>query len=179
MPTFSPDDAKLALRTTEGRVLLLNTQDGSEVTAPLKHGGEVHALAFHPNGEILISGGFVSKVRLWDMATYQLLATLEGHQEDVFGAAVSPDGRHLATTGGTHITSSDQMEHEGEVCLWDLTARTLEARFTAHHGCVVCAVFTPDGESLVTTGRDGMVHIWNVQEILETGIVGEAEVLRD
>ena len=36
-----------------------------------------------------------------------------------------------------------------------------------HYGSVTCGVFHPDGKTLITTGRDGKVHLWDVEELLK------------
>jgi len=165
-PVFSPDDATLVCGTSGGRILILDAQNGSNITEPLVHGGEVNAVALDPEGRLLVSCGADKLVKLWDMTTFACVAVLKGHQEEVFWAAVSPDGKIVATAGGVAITNNKKLGHDGEVCLWDPATKQLVTRFTGHHGTVQCVVFTPDGKSLVTTGRDGMVHIWDVHDLL-------------
>jgi len=47
-----------------------------------------------------------------------------------------------------------------------VAARKLLATFAAHYGSVMCAVFSPNGQSMATTGRDGKMHLWDVAELL-------------
>lgn len=83
--------------------------------------------------------------------------------------AFSPDGSLLVTAGGTRFADETPWEHDGEVCLWDTATKSLVAKFNCHYGCVMCAVFSPDGKSLATTGRDGKMHLWEVAELLAYG----------
>src|SRR5262249_16750708 len=69
------------------------------------------------------------------------LATLQAHDTDMAGLAISPDGRTLATATGF---PEWVREGVGEVKLWDLGPRKWTARF-AGRGPVA---FTPDSRSL-------------------------------
>jgi WD40 repeat protein len=75
----------------------------------------VNALAFSPDGKTLATGhgplGAVGWVKLWDVPTGNVKATLEGHTSIVLAVAFSPDGGTLASAG-----------QDGTVRLWDVTA---------------------------------------------------------
>ena len=56
----------------------------------------VQSVAFSPDGTTLASGSH-GDVNLWDVATGENIATLEGHTEWVYSVAFSTDGTTLAS----------------------------------------------------------------------------------
>ena len=114
------------------------------------HSNSVLAVAFVPDGTILVSGGQDDKVRLWDLATGRESAVLN-HAGVVRCLAVSPDGK-LLTTGCS----------DGKVRLWNIVTRQEIRSFPCdqdtHTGAVA---FSPDGHMLATGGRDGKISLWD------------------
>jgi WD40 repeat protein len=73
------------------------------------HPGLASAVAWHPNGELLISGGGDGTLRWWDLHSGECVRVREGHQGTVQALKVSPDGSLLASCGD-----------DGAIRLWDL-----------------------------------------------------------
>jgi WD40 repeat protein len=101
-------------------------------------------------------------------------AVLEGHEQWVQSLAFAPDGRLLASAGGTH-------GRRGEVKLWDLITAT--ARFTIPEPTaeVQSVAFSPDTNLLAAGRSDGLVQLLDVatgrQLAVLTGHMGRAERL--
>ncbi|GAA5006959.1 serine/threonine-protein kinase [Streptomyces hyderabadensis] len=107
-----------------------------------------YAVAFGPDGKTLATGGQGSGVRLWDVTTGRLKATLT-HRfvTEARDLAFSPDGRTLAVTA------------EGRVLLWNLADRKPSAILaddeTGFGADIRELAFSPDGRFLAGSTAGG------------------------
>ena len=88
-------------------------------------------------------------LRLWDLATGELIRTFTGHEDWVSGLAITPDGRH-ALSGSDDCTLK----------LWDLGTVSSSRTFTGHEDGVTAVAVTPDGRRALSGSRD-----WNPQTL--------------
>ena len=94
----------------------------------------------------LSSVGYDQYVRLWDVATGQLRASLRGHSFNVSAIAYSPDGKTLA--------SGDQY---GNIRLWDVASGQPRAHWPGYFPTVRALAFSPDGKTLAVARENQSV----------------------
>ena len=148
---FSPDGTILAANT--GSVQLWNVST-KEPIRPLTDGtgfGHIsYVVAFSPDGATFASHRW-NTVILWDVATGQNIATLEGHTDDVNTLTFSPDGMMLAS-------ASD----DNTVKLWNAATGENIATLEGHTREVNSVAFSPNGATLASASDDGRIKLWNV-----------------
>jgi len=94
-------------------------------------------------------------VCVWDLTSGEQVGLLEGHAENVYAIAYSPDGTRIATAGRDSLR------------LWN--AATLEdiVQLQGHTSFVWSVAFSPDGTQLVTGSGDRTVRVWDTKRSRE------------
>jgi WD40 repeat protein len=105
-------------------------------------------------------------VELWDPATGQRVAALEGSPGIVLDVAFSPDGTRIATGG-----------IDGTVTIWDAASGEQLLVLRGHFTLVASVAFSPDGSQLASVGSEGLVRIWalDLDDLVE---IAERKVTR-
>jgi WD40 repeat protein len=133
------------------------------------HQDWILSIAYSPDGKTLASSSFDATVKLWEVATGQLLRTFKGPDkkpedkkpedkkpEDwVFAVTYSPKGRTLASAS-----------RDNTVKLWSI--ETGKELFTLKQGSgrwgkteVYSVAYSPDGEVLAAANKDGIIKLWD------------------
>jgi WD40 repeat protein len=105
---------------------------------------------FSPDGKSLVAGTNTSGgIRAYELATHKEIGLLDGEPKTKYGcAAFSPDGKFLATSGGS------------KVLIWDFADRRLLTSFEAHPGGTRSLAFSPDSRTLASGGDDRTAKLW-------------------
>jgi len=117
------------------------------------HRGPVMAIAMHPSGQYLASGGFDKTIQLWSLETQQVVATLNGHSEPVTSLVFSPSG-DLLVSGGVDDT----------IRLWDVVQRKLIKLIDDRSDSVtsLMVALCPLKQTIASGSDDCTVRLWNV-----------------
>ena len=124
-----------------------------KATSLTGHESWVRALAFHPSGSHLYSGGYDGRLIFWETSAEapQPVKSIEAHDGWLRAVAVSPDGRQLATCGNDNL-----------VKLWKAEDGTLEDVLAGHNNHVYNVTYHADGARLVSGDLKGELREWDL-----------------
>lgn len=176
---FSPDRKTLAVASgvpgVRGRITLwgIESEALSRADFSTEHRDLVCTLRWSPDGKILASGGYDSKIIFWEPFTGKAINTLSGHNGAIFDLAFSPGGTLLASAGGDQTTK-----------IWRVRDGLRLDTLKEPQGEQFCVAFTPDGSKVLSAGADNRIRIWELKSrdqveinpIIETRFAHEAGV---
>ncbi|KAG2032907.1 WD40-repeat-containing domain protein [Suillus americanus] len=152
---YSPDNIQIATGGFNPNAAKIWDARTGRLLATLKHDWTVWSLAWTSDGDKLISASY-GPIRIFNTATWQEIAILEGHTTWVSGISLSQNDRLLATA------SDDKTSH-----LWNLDSNLQIGPPLRHKDQVECAAFSTDGKVLVTGCNDKNAYMWDIHDILK------------
>jgi WD40 repeat protein len=156
---FSPDNRILAFGDSNCSIRLWQTvkndRDLLDLDRPLLtlrgHQSWIFSVAWHPDGQKLISCSEDLTLKLWDIRTGQCLHTLVGHQKPIWSVVWSPDGQSLASS------SSDC-----SIKIWNAQTGDCLHTWQEHQNLVWSVAWSPDGKTLASCSDDRSIRLWDV-----------------
>ncbi|XP_066291530.1 transducin beta-like protein 3 [Branchiostoma lanceolatum] len=160
----SPDDKHLV---TAHRSLLLRQWDWTDTpprcvrTWRAIHISPVSFMTFDMTSTLLATGGTDSTIKVWHVIQQYCTHNLKGCQGVVSVVAFHPD----ITKAQVYGAASDYKIH-----VWDLNTSKCIALLDKHYSTVTSLQFTQDGNTLLSSGRDNIVTVWDVTkfQVLKT-----------
>jgi WD40 repeat protein len=161
--TFTPDGEQIVSTGEDGKVRFFDLDSGMLAGVWDAHSAGITSISFSPDGTRAVTGGDDAIVRLWDTAAGTLLYEHSPHRGWVNFSTFLPDGRYV--TVGT----------SNQVSVWDAESPGPPRQLDAGTW-LMCVRPLPDGSGFATSGKDGIVRIWDA-ETLE--VVREIDVYAD
>jgi RNA polymerase sigma factor (sigma-70 family) len=160
---FAPDGRTLASSGTfDGSLRLWDAHTGTEIRPGTAHTGMVMPLMFGQDGKTLFSCAQDRKVLLWEPTTGRESRVLFAGPTDASEAEwsltrfdLSPNGKVLARAGRKYRGEKP----DEAIRLWD-TVTGKEINTLNSHGEVDNLVFSPDGNMLTSSGKEG-TQLWD------------------
>ncbi len=145
--SFSPDSKRL-LTVGGDKFARIFTIGGPDSPLRLNNVVLVNSARWSHDGKLVATGGSDLFVRTWNPVTGQKVGEFPttGQTTDL---AFSPDDRFLAAAGSIDTTAR----------IWNVPKGDLVGIVSGHRSGVQSVTFSPDGRSVLTTGRDGKVFV--------------------
>jgi WD40 repeat protein len=181
---FSPDGKQLASGCHDGHVRIFDVAKAQQLRDIVAHAAPpmpsaIYCVAWSPDGKQVLSASLDRTLKLWNAADGKLIREFKayhektfpkGHQDAVFTAVFSPDGKTIASAG-----------YDGSIKLWNAADGSVARELTnphvkaatagtaaAHPGPIFRLRFSHDGKRLLSVGkapqRQGYLGVWNAAD---------------
>ncbi len=148
----SPDGSLLAIAGGAG-IWLYDTETHQEHALLTGHNiGGVNCISLSMDGKTLASAGEDRTVRVWDITTAKLIATLTGGRGGFNSISLSADGKILAAAS----------RNSHDVLLWDIATTIPKATLKGHPTTLKSVSLSADGTLLASASEDQTIILWDV-----------------
>lgn len=159
---WSPDGRSIVSGGEDVTTQAWNATTGQLISINRNYSDHVHTAAWSPDGKFIASGSDDHTVQVWNVnianVTPQTLRFLnKDHDGPVESVAWSPQGGGLLATAGD----------DGTVKILDSNSGVLDYNYESSPDAaaairwVLSVLWSPDGKSIVSAGRDGLVQMWD------------------
>jgi WD40 repeat protein len=117
---------------------------------------EYNSVDFSPDGERIVTVSQLNPdkiqktAKIWDVKTGKELLELLGHEDAVYTARFSFNGKRIVTA------SKDKTAR-----VWDANTGQEIVKLQGHEDRVMSAQFSPDGKYIVTASKDNTARVWD------------------
>jgi WD40 repeat protein len=159
---LTPDGRRALFGDYDGTVLLFDVENWKEQRR-LRTDWGLWSVAFSPDGQSVLTAagydaghsaeGFGNRgpIRLWNLATGNEEHRFRGHEQGVWRAVFTPDGKQVLSAGGDHALR-----------IWDAAGAGERGRLW-QTDCATCIAVTTDGKRAVSGGYDRNVRLWDLE----------------
>jgi len=161
---FSPDSQTLAVGGVDASpnaAVWTYSVASWQLLMKLAEFWNIPAMAYSPDGSVLVGGGTSRNVRVWRTSDGVPMFVFY-HSGQVSSVSISPDGSTVAT--GLCQASENSQCTRGAVWLWNLQTGTLIKKLADFSDWVQGVGFSADGSVLIAGSRDGTLRAYTTAD---------------
>ena len=157
---LNPDQSEVAFACGDGTIRIYSTKDHTEKAILKGHESAVNCVIYHPNKNLLVTGGKDAYLRFWDIErNYEEVRAIPAHNFAIYSLDFSPDRKYVATA------SRDKTVKIWDAEKFEMLKRIDRKEFDAHSYSVNKLMWSDYNDYLITTGDDRKIMLWSVKEM--------------
>lgn len=160
---FSPNDSLIFASSFLNSAVISSTDQVELTTGRYDESGLLNVAAFHPELDLVVTGGKDQKVRLWNIKENSS-SSFSGHKSEVNFVDF------LLIENHTFIVSGSL---NNNIYLWNQKGQLLQ-QFLGHEGFITSVQVNEDGTAIISKSLDLTTRIWPlnsdvIKEVYDTG----------
>lgn len=159
---ISSDENTIATSSYDRKSVLWNRQSQEKLNTLTGHNDAIFDSAFTPESDLFVTASADATVKVWSVDSGQRLDTRGEPLKEQYSVAISADGKWIVAAG-----------EDNRIRKWSLVSRSPNqsnpltiSRF-AHEAAIEVIRFHPQGDHLVTIGRDDTIKIWDTANLTQ------------
>jgi hypothetical protein len=161
---ISADQQLIALGGPSKMIRVYSTKDGSLVREVKKHTDWIYAVEFSPDAVLLATADRSGGLCVWESATGREFYNLRGHTAAILDLSWRDDSNVLASASEDTTIKLWEMENGGMIKNWGA------------HGAGAQAVKFSHDNRLVSTGRDRVTKVWDMNGAAQKSFAAHSDV---
>lgn len=152
------DTGMLAVASGDGIIRIFDMASLNMIKSFKAHELSSNTVAWHPNGQHLVTGGRDAHIKIWDISNdYMLVRSIPAHNYAVYGITFSPDKKLFATAS-----------RDKTMKLWNAEDATFllrvnKEKYDAHTHSVNAVFWSSFNDYLISAGDDRSIIVWSVE----------------
>ncbi|KAF6264277.1 flagellar associated protein [Scenedesmus sp. NREL 46B-D3] len=129
------------------------------------HSCGVPALQLSHRGHFVASGGAGGEIRVWDLASREMVSHMKHHVMGITDLKVMVDDSHLLAASEDRTWT-----------IWDMNSEKLSKVYRAAMGAVRGVAMGPDQVSVASVGLDKGIFLWDIRKDTPVRVVPDAHL---
>uniref|UniRef100_A0A8D2JFH7 WD repeat-containing protein 90 n=1 Tax=Varanus komodoensis TaxID=61221 RepID=A0A8D2JFH7_VARKO len=142
--------------TTAGTLWYINWVDSTSIRLISGHKNKVHDVAFSPGESHCATCGEDGSVRVWSLASMELVVQFQVLNQSCICLAWSPSPSSVSGAESRHIVAGYS---DGTMRVFSISRTEMELKMHPHSVAVTALGYSADGEIILSGGKDGLMAV--------------------